>query len=118
VALTAALEKKGWTVMKLAEELDATYEHVRKIVRGLGFPSKRMLRDICGMLDLNFEQMNKLAIADRIEKRYGTIPTELAGKNPRFTKVERLLPNLTEDQFQILLAQLEGFDRSNRRARQ
>ena len=54
-------------------------------------------------------------VADRIERRYGDIPAELAGKSPRFTQVERLLPNLTQDQFRMIVDTLQGFDRDNRR---
>ena len=78
---------------------------------------EKYVRDICGMLDLDFNQMNKLAVADRIKRRYGTIPTEMAGKNPRFTQLERLLPGLTDEQFNLLLNSAEGFDRANRRQR-
>jgi hypothetical protein len=102
-------------VLKLAEELDATYEHVRKIVRGIGFPSKRMLKDICSALDLNFEEMNRLAVSDRIEKKYGSVPAEISGKTPRFIKLERILPQLSDEQFNMLLASAEGLARANRR---
>ena len=74
-----------------------------------------MLRDICDLLELDVKQMNRLAIADRIEKRYGTIPAELAGKDPRFLQFERILPHLTEEQYNMLLAAAQGMDRANRR---
>jgi hypothetical protein len=108
------LEEKDWSILRLSKELDASYEHTRKIVHGLAFPSKRMLRDICHILGLDFKRMEKLAVADRIERRYGGIPLELAGKNPRFIQVERILPHLSDEQFQNVLAMLQDMDRRNR----
>jgi transcriptional regulator with XRE-family HTH domain len=115
VAVNNKLEQKGWSVLRLAQKLDATYEHVRKIAKGLTFPSKLFLKEICRVLGLDFDEMIKLVVADKIEKRYGDIPVELAGKTPRFTKIERLLPALTEEQFQTVVGILQDMDRRNRR---
>jgi len=114
VAVNNKLEEKGWSVLRLAEELDATYEHVRKIAKGLTFPSMRFLKDLCRVLGLDYGQMARLVVADKIEKKYGGIPAELAGKNPRFTQIERLLPGLSDEQFQTVLGLLQGMDRRNR----
>lgn len=118
VALTTAMEEKGWSLRNLSEELDTTYEHLRKLCRGMAFPSKYLLwegkKNICEILGLDREQMRRLVIADKIQSKYGGIPFELSGKNPRFTKIERLLPNLTDDQFESMLGMLEGWDKRNR----
>lgn len=71
-------------------------------------------RRIYVALGLDVEEMNKLASADKIEKKYGNIMYELSGKTPRFTEFERLLPHLTKEQYELLLGQAEGWDRRNR----
>ena len=116
-AVKARLEEKGWSILHLAKELDITYEHVRRIVHGLAFPSKRFLRDLCEVLQLNFPQMEKFVVSDKIQRRFGTIPLELAGKNPRFVTLERILPHLTDEQFESLPAMAQHMDRRNRELR-
>jgi transcriptional regulator with XRE-family HTH domain len=115
VALNNKLEQKGWSVLRLAKELDATYEHVRKIAKGLTFPSMRFLKDLCRVLGLDYGEMARLVVADKIERKYGGIPAELAGKDPRFTQIERLLPALSDEQFHTVLGILQDMDRRNRR---
>lgn len=112
--LTEILEDKKMSVMDLAKAIKTTYEHTRKVVRGLAFPSRYLLKDICKVLDLKEEDMWKLVVSDKIQFKYGGIPEELAGKSPRFTQIERLLPKISEEQFESVLGMLEGWARRNR----
>lgn len=112
--LVDKLEAQQMSVMKLAEDLGRTYEHTRKLVRGLAFPSRYLLKDISKLLKLDDEEMWKLVVSDKIQTKYGGIPEELSGKTPRFTQVERLLPKITEDQFQSLMGMLEGWAKRNK----
>jgi hypothetical protein len=112
-ALNARLEAKDWSVLHLTNTLGATYEHIRKIALGLAFPSKHLLVEICHVLDLDPRQMHKLMVADKIEKKFGTIPLELAGKTPRFARLERVLPHLSDEQFSSLMAIAEDMARRN-----
>lgn len=111
------LEEMNWPVMKLAKELETTYEHTRKLTKSAAFPSRLLLKQICSLLKLDFHEMDRLVIADKIQRKYGSIPAELAGKSPRFTEIERLLPNITDEQFEIIKGQLQGWDRVNRAAK-
>ncbi len=79
-----------------------TYEHSRKLVRGESFPSKFLLKEICNRLDLNFEAMEKKLVSDKIRKQHGTIPLELAGKDPRFENFEHVLMKLNPLQVEEL----------------
>ena len=108
------LKEVKWSVMKLAKTIDMTYEHTRKCCLGVAFFSYDKLERVCAALGLDVEEMNKLASADKIERKYGNLMYELSGKTPRFTKFERLLPFLTEEQYEIILGQAEGWDRRNR----
>jgi transcriptional regulator with XRE-family HTH domain len=113
--ITEALEAQGKTMMDLALAIDMTYEHVRKICHGLAFPSKFMLREICKFLDLDEPKMDDLLKQDKILREYGEMPQALTGKDPRYTKIEMMLPKISEDQFQIIVGQLEGWSKQNRR---
>ncbi len=51
----ARMKELGMDIGALSKEVDTTYEHTRKIVRGLANPSKLLLRAICRTLDLDFD---------------------------------------------------------------
>jgi hypothetical protein len=68
----------------------------------LSLPSKHLLRAICAALDLSYEQMQKKVTIDKIRKKYGTVPLELAGKDPKFEKFEHILQLLDNSQLEDL----------------
>lgn len=120
-SLANKLQELDMTVMDLAVKLEMTYEHIRKMCKGvfapneIAFPTWDTLNRICKITGLNATEMQELIIADKMELKYGGIPAKLAGKSARFTRIERLLPNITDEQFQIVLGQLEGWDKNNRK---
>jgi hypothetical protein len=112
--LEERLEAKGWDIAELARQIDCSYEYGRQLVRGYTFPGKHVLKRICTALALDQEQMRKLVVGDKLSKKYGGIPPELTGKDPRFLEIERLLPQLTEPQFDFIVGAIEGITRRNR----
>ena len=114
VALKEKLEDKGKNMKWLAKEVGMTYEHARKLCRGVGFPSQRLLRDICHLLDLEEDDMWRIVVSDKLRHKYGDIPRELAGQTERSVRIERLLPKLTDDQFEDLMRIAEGWAKRNR----
>jgi transcriptional regulator with XRE-family HTH domain len=113
-ALSERLEAKNWDIAELARRIDSSYEYGRQLVRGYTFPGKHVLKNICTVLDLDQEEMWKLVVGDKISKKYGGIPAELTGKDPRFLEIERLLPQLTELQFDFIVGAIEGIAKRNR----
>jgi len=109
-ALSDQMKVKGWDIAKLARELETSYEYARRLTVGRSFPSRFALKSICKMLGLDYGAMWQLVLSDKIQQKYGAVP----GKNPRFAELERLLPNITEDQFQTLLGMVEGWAARNR----
>jgi hypothetical protein len=114
LALREKLEDKGKNMAWLAKEVDTTYEHARKICKGTAFPSRRLLKDICRTLNLKEEDMWRMVVSDKLRHKYGEIPRELAGQSARSVKIERLLPKLTDEQFEDLLSLAEGWAQRNR----
>jgi transcriptional regulator with XRE-family HTH domain len=110
------MEDRGLSIRDLAAKLDITYEHVRRITRGEGVPSKFVLKAVCEALGLNFKEAEKLATADRIQKKYGDVPLELAGKEPELEPLERVWSELSEEQKRNILSMAQAWARSNRRA--
>jgi transcriptional regulator with XRE-family HTH domain len=112
--ISNAMQQKGVSIRDLAEGIDVTYEHVRRIVKGAAVPSKFILKLIADNLKLNSKELDRYATADRITKKFGSIPVELSGKNPELTPVEHVWGELTEDQKSAAVNMLQGWARLNR----
>lgn len=91
------MEEVGMSIRGLAQKLEMSYEHVRRITNAESIPSPRVLKDICGHLKLNYKEAEKLLTADKIRKKYGTIPLELSGKKPGLEPIERVWDQLTPE---------------------
>lgn len=96
--LAQTMEEQGVSIRDLSERLGITYEHIRRLVRGEGVPSRFVLKMICDELKMDFHESEKLATADKIRKKYGTIPLELSGKKPGMESIERAWDKLTPTQ--------------------
>ncbi len=115
-ALAGRMNERDLSVRHLAERTGLTYEHIRKLVKGAAFPSKLALREICRVLDLAFEDMQPLVVADRIEKKYGGIPHALAGKHPELSLLARWWDLLTAEQKDMFRIQIRSVAESNQKA--
>lgn len=112
-ALTARMNELDLTVRQIAERTGLTYEHIRKLVRGEAYPSKLALREICSVLGLDVRQMETLAVADRVESKYGGIPHALAGKHPELSLLAPWWDRLTADQKESFRVQIRSVAEAN-----
>ena len=62
------------------------------------------------------KEMDQLAVADRIEKKYGGIPHALAGKHPELSLLARSWDLLTEEQKTSFRIQIKSVAESNQQA--
>jgi transcriptional regulator with XRE-family HTH domain len=115
--ISSKMEQRGKTMKDLAEQFDVTYEHVRRVVRGEAIPSKYVLKLFAQELDIPYPELERVAVSDKIKRKYGSIPAELAGKNPSLEPVERVWGKLTEDQQSALIDMATSFAKRNRIAR-
>lgn len=102
------MDERGVTILDLAKKLDLSYEHTRRIVRGM-IPSRRMLKAICEELKLPYKQVLDLANADKITEKYGELPAVMAGKKPGMEPLERVWDDLNEDQQRDLIVIAQGW---------
>jgi len=114
-ALVQRMNQMDLTIRRLAERTAMTYEHIRKLAKGAAYPSRLALRQICRVLDLQPEEMERLAVADRIEKKYGGIPHALAGKHPELSLLARWWDLLTEEQKTSFRIQIKSVAEANQR---
>ncbi len=118
IALYEAMQRKGIdNLRELATKTDSTYEHMRKLLKGMAYPSKYLLRILCKVLDLELGEMEKILTADRIQKKYGKMPHLLSGKNPELDPIEKDWEALTEDQKSAAKLMIHAWASENRRRR-
>jgi len=94
LALQRAIELRRISLDHLAQRVDSTYEHMRRLVRGLAYPSRNLLRSIAMVLGEDFEQLQNKLELDKLYERYGGIP--------KFLKSEPRLPKQLQDDFMKL----------------
>ena len=96
--LNDAMKAQGVSIRDLALATGVTYEHIRRVVRGMSNPATPLLKLLCGFLDLDEGVVLKYAAADDLERRYGDVPALISGKNPELSMLERYWTDLTDDQ--------------------
>ena len=114
-ALAERMNELDLTIKDVAASSGLTYEHVRKLVKGEAYPSRLALRELCRVLKLENAEMDQLAIADRLEKKYGGIPHALAGRHPELSLLERSWDLLTADQKESFRIQIRSVAESNQK---
>lgn len=112
-----AAHVKGMTLVDLAKSVgDGTgsYENMRRVFKGISVPSAYLLRNICDVLDLPRPEMERLAKADKIRLKFGTVPLELSGKKPSLEPVDRVWDDLTPEQQGAVVNMVQAWSKQNR----
>lgn len=112
--LNEHLQKLKLSIADLAEKLGTSYEHVRGMVNGNTLPSKLMVKALAEALKMKHEELDRIVTADRIRVKFGTIPLELAGKNPELEPLERIWNHLSTDHKADLVAQAQAWAKRDR----
>ena len=114
--LQRTLESKQITMVELSKQADITYEHARKLVNSLAYPSKYLAEKLCKLLEMNHQEVADAIMADKMKRSYGDAATlRMANKPPRVEAIERYLSNLTPEQFDTVKDLLRVMDSKNRR---
>lgn len=113
------MDDLGLSINDVAGQVGSTYEHIRKIVRGSSpVVSKYLVKEICRVLKLDYEEMEPILNADKIHAKYkGKLPKELTDKNPELEPIERSWPKLTKAQKEDFIAQIAAVAKRNRTER-
>ncbi|HLK35008.1 MAG TPA: helix-turn-helix transcriptional regulator [Terriglobales bacterium] len=115
-ALVERMNRLDITIRQLAERTGLTYEHIRKLAKGEAHPSRLALLELCRVLQLEAASMEKLGVADRIEKKYGGIPHALAGRHPELSLLAPWWDMLTEEQKTFFRIEIRSVAEANRRS--
>lgn len=103
-----------WDTRKLSEETDLNYEYLRKIIRGDALPSKQVMHLLTMLLQLDPKEIETLYACDKIRNDYGTLPLEIAGKNPELDPIDRIWHYLSEEHKAKLISLAQDYARHDR----
>lgn len=89
------------TSRELADRTSISYEHIRKLTRGLAYPSAKAIDALSKALKLSRGELERSAIADRLQLKYKDEPEKLRDvfeKDPELIPLERVWKALTKEQ--------------------
>ena len=89
----------GLDVMQAASRIDVEYETLRKVVKGDRPPARRLLRDLCRELNLDFQELEIIVVVDRLRQKHPGALLHIAGVvEPEIIAIARQWPSLSDDQ--------------------
>ena len=102
-------------IKELADELQTSYEHVRKMVRGLTVPSHFIVQNLATLFEVDAMELNMMAKQDNFRRKFGSeAPTPIF--HPEVQPFAAAWTLLTEQQKDVLLTTLKDFLSKNRKA--
>lgn len=107
-ALADALDKKCMTLRELAVEVEISYEHVRKLLKGLAYPSAANLKQICKAVGLPYGEMNRLVTQDKMRSKFGKSLSAVMNRNPQAVAFDELTARLTPDEASSFMEQMRA----------
>jgi hypothetical protein len=112
--LHQAIDAKKFTLSDVAAKTEVTYEHMRKLIRQIAFPSERQAKKLCELLDLDFDEVWEIVTADKIQHKYGKMLAILTKKNPELDAIEKEWPYLKDWMKDALNTMARNFGREAR----
>jgi transcriptional regulator with XRE-family HTH domain len=93
-ALKSAIEASDMSLAELAEKVESSYEHLRKLVAGRAYPSLHLLRILATTLKADRDKWAELVEADRFYKDYKYLP-KFMQQSPELEPFETVIPKLS-----------------------
>ncbi len=93
---------------QLADAVEVHYETMRYILKGDRPPPKRLLRDICRALTLDFEAMNDMLTMEQIKRQFGRVPA-LRKSDPELQSIEEAWPLLLPEEKEHIVLLVERY---------
>ena len=93
---------------QLADAVEVHYETMRYILKGDRPPPKRLLRDICRVLTLDFEAMNDILTMELIKRQFGSVPA-LRKNDPELQSIEGAWPLLLPEEKEHIVLLVEKY---------
>lgn len=101
-------------VMEAASRIDVEYETLRKVVKGDRPPARRLLRDLCRELNLDFQELETIVVVDKLRQEHPAALLHIAGvAEPEIIAIARQWPSLSDDQKQHIRWLVAKFGEEN-----
>jgi transcriptional regulator with XRE-family HTH domain len=109
--MQASMKERGVTLVDVARAAGVSYEHARRLARGLTPPSHALTEVLSRVLGFNAADAWDAAQSDRLLKKFGLQleRTVSNGEHPRIHECSKMLIALTPVQYQAVLSILRGF---------
>jgi transcriptional regulator with XRE-family HTH domain len=108
------MDEMNISIKDLSDRTGSAYETIRKLVRGLAFPSKYMAHFIATELNLDPQSLIDLANTDKLKHKLGNAPAIFAKKNPELEPIERLWGYLRKSQKKHIIETVRVWAKENR----
>ncbi len=105
--------KLGLSIKDVANESGATYEHIRKLCKGLALPSPQLMHHLAKIVGFKVEDAEKMVVADHINAKFGKMPAMISGKNPELLPIENVWGSLNAGQKQDLVLMAQSMAKRN-----
>lgn len=109
--LKEAMDAQNLSIRDVAMKAGVSYEHIRNILAPGSkiIPSPLLIAELARILKLDKMELRRAGVVDNIQKKYGSIPAELSGKNPELDPIERAWPKLTDEHKTDVIAMVQMF---------
>jgi hypothetical protein len=109
--LEARMKEQNVSIKDLSDRTEATYETIRLLVRGGSFPSLYLLRVICDVLLMNYDDMKLLVATEKAHKKLGHALASFP--DPAFAPAGTAWAKLTPKQQKDFIKQMEAVAQGN-----
>jgi transcriptional regulator with XRE-family HTH domain len=109
--MQASMKERGMTLVDVAKAAGISYEHARRLAKGLTPPSRALTEVVSRLLGFDAGHAWDAAQSDRLHKKFGIqLDRTASGKgHPRVEECRNMLIALTPVQYQAVLSILRGF---------
>ena len=107
------MEAKKLSLRDVADKVEWSSEHIRKLCNSEAFPSKSLQKALTDLLGIDCAEFEKQVNADRWREKYGKIPTSTAeARHP----ISTVWDDLTKEQQTTLLCMARCMAKQKRRS--
>jgi hypothetical protein len=105
------MEQQGMSLTDVAKAAEISYEHARRLAKGLTPPSHALTEVVSRLLGFNSAHAWDAAQSDRLQKKFGVQLDRTTSRmeHPRVEECRKMLVALTLVQYQAVVTILRGF---------
>lgn len=116
--LYTMMERNQTDIKDLAKDIESTYEHIRKLIKGLAYPSQFMLDNLSkGLKGFDKKEALLFVEQDKAQKKMKNYHL-IAGTNPELDPIEKVWLYLSPEHKKTIYTMVDAFAKEDRGRRQ